>query len=173
MASSEVNFWIVILVAGGLIVVCYFSVHHLYRWNVFRQFEAARIGYLEMRPDAESRPNGGSCKGNFVTIDSMTRQFDPLFFDLPNDLKAPDSATVNTIVFLTWKRNKVGEYSDRSPMIRHQCYVELVDRESKALLRRDDFLGSQPPQFKGKYSSGEGSLPTEEVIGFLQASMQK
>jgi hypothetical protein len=160
-----------ILVVIGLLIGGFFLIRYIYRSQVLAPFETSRNEFAALRPNADVNPTEGMCKGNVIALDKGTSQFDHFFFDLPDDLKPADPASVKTVVFLHWSKIKVDEYTGGKPAYQHHCDMDIVDRESKALLRRAHFIGSEPPQtISGRSSSGEGNLPTEQMIAFLRAS---
>ena len=172
--KGQVNYsgWIglAFLLVIGLLVGGFFLIRHLYRAHVLSPFESSRQEFLAARPTPNAFPTEGMCKGNVITIDTATGQFDHIFFDFPSELMAPDPASVQTVVFLNWTKVKIDEYQGGKPAYQHHCDVELVDRESKTLLRRQHFIGGEPPMsIDSRNSSGEGSRPGDAMIQFIKS----
>lgn len=164
---------IVLVVVIGLAVGGFFLVRYLYRSSVLSPFQSSVNEYTGMKPQADTKVEETPHKGGVIPVDTSDNTIDHFYFDLPENLKASDPASVKTIVFLTWSKQQTHQYSNNKPGYTNFCAVDVVDRETKNLLKRGNFQGPPPPQsISGRSSSGEGARPTEEIVAFLRSNMR-
>jgi hypothetical protein len=168
--SSVVILGLFAVILGG--VGIFFLVRYIYRSSVLSPFESSRNEFVSLRPQA-GEPTNKPLKGNFIAIDVADNSFDHFYFDLPENLKATTPADVKTVVFLNWTKQQTHTYDPgNKPGYTHSCMVEVVDRETKTLLLRNNFVGGPPPaSISGRSSSGEGPKPTDFIIAYLKGHM--
>jgi hypothetical protein len=169
------NFIVIgLLIVIGLGVGGYFLVREIYRSSVLRPFQPLLAEFQAMKPQAMDEPNQQPCKGGVITIDVSTSSYDYYFFEMPPELKAADPASVKTIVFLNWSKVEIDKYEGGKPAYKHFCNLEVVDRETKVLLKRENFAGGEPPMtIDSRNSYGEGTKPYDSMTSFIRANTRR
>jgi hypothetical protein len=157
-----------IFAVGSCCAGIFYLSQYIYRSYALSPFEPSRAEFVALRPQG-GEPTGHRTKGNFVAIDVADGSFDPFNFDLPDSLKANTPADVKTVIFMTWSKKQTHTYNPgRIPGYTHFCMVEVVDRETKALLLRQEFMGPSPPSSIKNSSDAEGARPSIGIVGFLK-----
>lgn len=104
----------------------------------------------------------------YVVLDAQKREVADLHLDLPESVRAANPAEVGTIVWLVWDEILEGYYTDGAPGYVVTCQVTLIDRESRTMIWRQTFFGSDPPGVKKHSGAARGSNPSGEVVQFLR-----
>jgi len=127
---------------------------------------------------ADSIPSRKSRK--VIVIDPAGDLFgpkiDPLFFDLPADVRATRPEEVGTVVILLKSTKRVGTYSDskgvEEPALTPIWEVDIYDEPTGQLLSHSSSEGGSPSQVKRKGDSGVGGSPTfgveNSIISFYR-----
>lgn len=156
------------LVAIALCVGGIFLVRYLYRTAALHPFQSSLEVYLAAAP-GEQLPTEQPPKPGMIAVNIDTKSLDHFYFDLPEDLRAASPADVKTVLFLRWERLQTHKYSSGRPGYTQICQLDVVDLETKKLLKSMDFKGSPPPSsISSRQSSGQGSSPADQVVLFLQ-----
>jgi hypothetical protein len=127
-------------------------------------------------------------KGKIITVNKKEKRLDDIYFDLPEELRATKPEDVGTIVWLEWGKDEAGFYCDWSdvlckdgitppkhddPATVNTCHVTIIDKFIPAIVGEMSFMGSDPPQRKTRSGSSSGSMPTEEIVAYLQSLPKK
>ncbi len=160
---------ILVLVLVGICVGGFFLIRSIYRGSVLSPFNSTLPELVQLRPGGEKNPTNEQCSKGVMFIDTSDNSFDHLYFDTPDDIKAKTPGEIKTVVFLTWVRHQVGTYGANKPAYRNSCKIDVVDRQTKSLLQRNEFWGPTPPTtISSRSSSGEGARPNDDVIQFVR-----
>lgn len=112
-------------------------------------------------------------KGKIITVNKENNRIDNIYFDLPEELRAAKPEDVGTIIWLKWGENKVGSYTDGEDAIVNNCHVTIIDKSISAIVDERNFRGSDPPKVKHGSGSDSGSMPTKEIVNYLQSLPKK
>lgn len=116
---------------------------------------------------------GAYIRGKVVTVDTFNKKIDPLYFDLPADLRASTPAEVGTIVWMHRQASQVGYYTKGGGAHQWRCDLKVIDRTTSTLLAEKTFWGSDPPRSKTDSGDAYGSFPSGEIIGYLSGLPRK
>lgn len=130
---------------------------------------SAQIG---LSPTLLLNPSPGSMqpyvKGKVILVNKEEKKIDHTYCELPEELRATRPEEVETIVWLEWGKDKVGRYTDGSTAYVNTCKVTIIDRSIPAIVAVTNLRGSMPPNMTTRGGGAGGSMPTEEVIAYLQ-----
>jgi hypothetical protein len=157
-----------VIVVIAMCVGAFFLVRHLYRTAALDPFQPALNQYLAVAPQ-DQKPTEGFCKPGMIAVDLRSNTLDHFYFDLPSDVRASNPAAVKTVVFLQWDKIATHKYSNGRPGYTQTCAVDVVDLETKKLLKKALFQGGPPPSsIRSRSQSAQGSSPSDQIVMFLQ-----
>src|SRR5947209_4175641 len=101
-----IGWTIVILIGTG--IGGFFLVRSMVRASKLKPFKEDLAGYLEQSkaPGGPGQGAQGAVKGKLITVDMDDRDFDYIYFDLPDDLRPDAPAEVGTVVQLKWAKQQ-------------------------------------------------------------------
>jgi len=91
---------------------------------------------------------------------------DPVFFELPEELRARTPEEVRTVIALKWASIEVGEYGRGIPAIQIVCSVIIVDQANRRIVENKYFRGSSPPSWTST-GTHVGDSPKPQVVRYL------
>jgi hypothetical protein len=157
-----------VIICIGLCVGAFFLVRYMYRSAALTPFQPSLDQYLTALPKDQPATNQ-PFKPGMITVDLKSSSLDHFYFELPNDLQAANPAAVKTVVFLQWDKVQTHKYGNGRPGYTQVCFVDVVDLETKTLLKSADFKGGPPPSsISSRSSSAQGSSPSDQIVQFLQ-----
>ncbi len=166
--------WAIRLGIFALVVVifmcvgAFFLIRLIYRTAALDPFQPSLQQYLAAAP-TDQKPTEEGFKPGMIAVDLQSNSLDHFYFELPNDLRAANPASVKTVVFLRWDKAATHKYSNGRLGYTQMCAVDVVDLETKTLLKSADFQGDPPPSSIGRRSSSAtGSSPADKIVLFLQ-----
>jgi len=136
--------------------VVWFVHREMLRWAIVASFEPHIGSYLTgVPPDdgVESPPD--FLHGRMVVVNRDTRQIDPMFFELPDDVRATGPEDVSIVVVTTYKESKVGSYG----------HIPYVDGNAYACSASYQFVDSSHPGSVASYRIT--STPPFDVPSYL------
>jgi hypothetical protein len=158
-----------VIVVIAMCVGAFFLVRYLYRTAALDPFQPSLQQYLAAAPQGEKKPTEGVCKPGMIAVDLRSSTLDHFYFEMPGDLRASHPASVKTVVFLQWDKIQTHKYSNGRPGYTQTCAVDVVDLETKTLVKKALFQGGPPPSsIRGRSQSAQGSSPSDQVVLFLQ-----
>ena len=130
-------------------------------------FEARIDDYLAV-PKPGGPATGQKARGKIIPVDFQERRVDRLYFELPKELRAASPDDVATVVWLTWREEKVSEYEGGKPAYVERCEVSVIDRKENVVLGKKEFRGGDPPKALSRnLSKGVGPRPYKEIADYL------
>jgi hypothetical protein len=166
----------VILVLIGVGFAVYQGVVAIMHSGFSGPFKAQMAAYLAAPQEApaagaeEGPKTPGPAKGKMVVLDLKTKDFDwDVTAELPPELKAAKPEEVGTVVQTNWAKTQVQPgYDNGASAYIQECDVVVIDLASRAVIAKQHFQGSDPPQQIEDSSEGVGSKPTQEVVSYLK-----
>lgn len=156
------------IVCIALCVGAFFLVRYLYRSAALSPFQASLEQYVAAL-QKDQAPSNQPFKPGMIAVDMKSGSLDHFYFDMPEDLRAANPGAVKTVVFLQWEKEQTLKYNNGRPGYTQRCFVDVVDLETKTLLRSADFKGGPPPSsISSRSSSAQGSSPADQIVLFLQ-----
>jgi hypothetical protein len=163
------------LPATGLII---YSINNAIYLGPFKDHVREYVTVSGLKNPARSSPHRTQAylKGKIIPVNKTENKIDDIYYSLPEGLRATKPEDVGTIVWLDWGEDKVGHYcseyipgcfSSDDPAIVNTCDVTIIDKSIPAIVVERNFRGSDPPQ-KTKGGGASGSMPTEEIVDYLQ-----
>lgn len=153
----------------GIVCVGIFQlVRGAYRGTALKPFESHLAGWSDKTAMKPGQPKDQPyVTGKIMIVDITTRQFDNLYFDLPDALRAETPEAVKTVVWLERRQIEVGRYTGGSRAIRHVCRATVADATKKQVVGSREFEGGMPPdRIKDRLDHG-GSSPDEDILNWL------
>ena len=120
---------------------------------------------LSFKPGAGASP--AYVTGKVIPVNKGANKVDDLYFSLPKDFRATAPAEVGTVVWLDWRTESVGTYTDGAGAYQIACEATVIDKERALIVGKSTFHGSSPPSVKSRGGSCTGSKPTDEVVQYL------
>ncbi|HYT91824.1 MAG TPA: hypothetical protein VEL76_24125 [Gemmataceae bacterium] len=96
---------LILAVLGG--VIYFLIVRFQGRSAILARHEASLQDYLKVRGTGAA-PAQPYVRGKIVTVDRTVKEIDPIFLDLPADLRADSQEDVGAVVFLNWQMKDTG-----------------------------------------------------------------
>ncbi len=159
---------IIILVIVGIVVGIFYGVRNCVRSNVLEPFEPYLAEYTGIHTTPYSSGNP-YIKGKVITVDIGENELDSFYFDLPEDMVAPNPEEVGTIIWLSWSKVYVGRYTDGANGYRWDCDITIIDKAVAKVVGYHHFTGSDPPDTKNSSGNREGSKPSDKVVDYLKS----
>jgi hypothetical protein len=104
-----------------------------------------------------------------VAINLEKKDIDELHLLLPDELRADVPGEVNTVLWLRWGLEVVGQYRGGGKAYRRYCDVQVIDFAAPPrLLLEKRFRGGEPPGTGTGDSYGDWPYPS--IIQFLQST---
>jgi hypothetical protein len=108
-------------------------------------------------------------KRHVIPIDLKSRRVDPLYFEMPANLRSSTPDDVQTLVWLDWNEEIVGKYNNGVPARVHVCDVTVLDKTSLRVIAQRTFRGEPPPKeiSTSSTSQGIGGRPNRQIVQYL------
>jgi hypothetical protein len=114
--------------------------------------------------------------GKAVVLNESTGKIHLLIFgSLKPELRASHPTEVRTIIWVHFKDNVVGRYSNGRDAIREDCRVTVIDLAKSTVLRGLDFEGGSPSETISSsrpFDRPRGASPAEDVWRYLNARLK-
>jgi hypothetical protein len=129
-------------------------------------FQAHLAEYMPVAPQRDLQPPYR--RGKVVPINLSAKGIDAMLVELPHPVRPDRPEDVGTIVWLQWRTEIVGRYTDNVDAFVVKCNVTLIDKSLGIIIAEQEFTGSQPPDRRQHHSdSNIGSTPNHEVMNWL------
>lgn len=137
------------------------------RRNAFAApFQAHLAEYLPVAPQRDLQPPYR--RGKVVPINLGAKGIDAMLVELPLSVRPNKPEDVGMIVWLQWRTETVGRYTDGVDAFIVKCNVTLIDKQQGIIIAEQEFTGSQPPQRRQNHNDPNiGSTPNHEVMNWL------
>lgn len=100
------------MVAALVVIVIVVVIRFNVRSDMMAAHEPQLMEYLSVASSAPG-PVNGFLQGKLITVDRVANVLDPIFLDLPDNLRASKPEEVGTVVFLKWDRRDTGHVIGR------------------------------------------------------------
>lgn len=145
-----------------------FDQYRKYKRERINAFISTTLNGLKSVPPEKGTGNDPYLTGKLLLVDKETEAIDPLFYQLPLELRASNPSEVGTIVLLKWRQEGVGYYTGTNKTAKQwHCDVEVIDFNGRRSLVEKDIIGHMPPNILTKGDTPEGYKPDKKVIDFL------
>lgn len=124
--------------------------------------------------DQTSTYNKRYINGKAIVINKNEKTIDPIFFQLPDEIRANSPDEVGTVFLLDYDKKIVGTYGygpDAVSGFAHSVTVSTYDTSQKALIDHPEtFVGSDPPSGVTKNIKKEvwGKVPERKITAYIQ-----
>jgi hypothetical protein len=153
--------------AGGVLVVL-----GAVAWAGWTRLQQARVfdSHLEafLAPVPASYSPSPYVRDRVVAVDRSTKKVADLHFRLSAPLKALRPGEVGTVVWVECASDSSGVYTDGAGAFVHRCEVTVVDLARHAAIAQRSFRGSNPPAVKRGAGPRYGSMPTDEMLAYVE-----
>lgn len=106
--------------------------------------------------------------GRAVVIDVRSEELDPLFFALPEALRATDPVEVATVIFIRCEREKVGEYGQFADAYAQSCELWVVDRTAPKVVLTFGARSQPAGEVRFPYWDRTAPRPIEEMVARIK-----
>ena len=119
-------------------------------------------------------------RGRVVTVNTERKEVDDWTYPkLPQTIQARDPDAVDTVVLITWEKEKAGVYQDveteeeTGEAYRSKAFITLIDWQEKKIIAEKVFTGQEP--LKGLSRDGDftSQWPMFDVIDYLMELPRK
>jgi hypothetical protein len=129
-------------------------------------FQAHLAEYLPAAPQRDLQQPYR--RGKVVPINLGAKGIDAMLVELPPPIRPDKPEDVGMIVWLHWRTEVVGRYTDGVDAHMVKCNVTLIDKQLGIIIAEQEFTGSQPPQRRQNPGDPNiGSTPNHEVMNWL------
>jgi hypothetical protein len=113
--------------------------------------------------------------GRVVAVNLTDGKVDePIYYLLPDDLRATKPEDVETIAWIACSKRKYGAYTSGGTAWREYCTVKVIDRELGGVVGGEkEFLGEKPPVTKNEPGDASGGGPSRQVVVDYLAALPK
>lgn len=160
------------MAVGGILVGALPSLYWIgMPLTALKPFQAHISEYLTTasvkKPNQEDAAGSAPLKGKLIPVDMKSKDIDPVFFDLSNDLRPKKPEEIGTIAALWWEEQQIGTYGGRGGAYQEHCTIMVLDKSTGTLLASRSFVGSMPPSKSQNGASQTGDKPYKEIREFL------
>jgi len=160
-----------IVVSAVISVLLLFRLGSHLRERKFEPFKPFLSVYLA--PPDESDHKFMFRSGKMIVVNLKDKNFDDLYFQLPEKVAAATPVEVGVIAQLSWDRKQICQYTNDTggivPGYSQTCDVTLVDLKTKLVIDRKQFVGSHPPEILRGAESTIGERPDLAVTAYLKS----
>jgi hypothetical protein len=163
---------VIVLVLFVTIAGCvgaFFGIRYLWRQNDLKAFNTRLDEYIASAQQSKPTPGRVTVKPKILPVDVTGKKVDWLYYDLPDPIRPATPEEVQTVALLHYNEVVVGSYTNGGKAYRRTCQVRIVDLATKTVVAESTFQGGEPPKTIRNSSSGYGSYPTEQVVGYLKS----
>lgn len=165
---GQITFWsIVVIVAVVIVAIQTFKVveRSPYQKNIEAYLEKPQGIIL----DKKSAPKDSvAIAGKLIVVNLDEKAIDPVFNDLPKELKPENPEQVKTVLWVQCTRVQTNsKYSDGSFALNNDCSLTFIDLAGKKYLWSDK-ITVEPPASKRKGTNPDVSTPTTDILSYLR-----
>jgi hypothetical protein len=137
------------------------------------QYEAYLRPFLPHMGEYTATPRGTEIQAAYRHKKVMpirvnnNRGIDSLIMSLPPQLRPGSPEEVGTILWLEWRNEVVGRYTDGIDAIQITCTVTLIDKSKSLIIAHNEFKGGEPPQQRKSGQPNVGSEPIGPIVHWL------
>jgi formylglycine-generating enzyme required for sulfatase activity len=106
--------------------------------------------------------------GKIIVINKENNDFDDIYFELPEELKANNPGEVGTIVSISCSDSAYGKYTNGAIGYQKMCRSVVIDKKNNLVLYDKGFWGEKPPTTKSAGGDWYGSRPDSEIINYIK-----
>jgi hypothetical protein len=165
---GQVLVWGGVAVAAAVIIIA----------GVLREYERYPYQknietYLEKPPGIPlvkkiANQDSVAINGKLVAVNLDKNAIDPVFNQLPQELKPEKPDQVKTVLWIKCNRIESSlKYSDGSPAYNNECTLTFIDLINKKYLWTDKVMAT-PPSSKRKGTDSDVEDPTTSILFYLQ-----
>ncbi len=128
----------------------------------------------------QAEKNSPYIRGKVVIVDIDKRNIDYLVHPkLPDSIRAQKPDEVETIVLVTWRKQKEGEYKEvetgsvTGDAYRSMAHIRLIDWVSKEILVEKDFFGEDPVGGLTREGDFTSQWPMFKIVEYLESLPRK